>query len=196
MVNQIGSSIEARRLTQPRSPRSVTERARAAAVDIERKGRGFCLSASMALPRPIGEVFEFFADAGNLDLLTPTWLRFKILSPLPITMRQGLRLDYRLRIRGIPVTWQSEITVWEPPHRFVDEQRKGPYRYWIHQHRFASLDGGTEVFDQVEYAMPGGRFLHDRLVAPDLRAIFRFRQEKLMYIFCTSEAPVADTSEV
>jgi ligand-binding SRPBCC domain-containing protein len=155
----------------------------AAEVEIRPAGRGFRLTSSIVLPDAIGDVFEFFADAGNLNLLTPAWLRFKFLTPLPVAMQEGLRLDYRLRIRGVPVSWQSEITVWEPPYRFVDEQRRGPYRYWIHEHRFAPLDGGTEVSDEVRYAVPGGKFLHDRLVRPDLRAIFRFRQEKLSDLF-------------
>ena len=78
------------------------------------------------LPRPLGEVFSFFADAGNLELLTPPQLNFHILTPRPLEMRVGLLIDYRLRVRGIPLRWQSEITAWEPPHRFVDEERRGP----------------------------------------------------------------------
>lgn len=193
MVNDVGSGNYAPNWTIPAALDSAKGTSRATAVDIHPMGRGSRLTASIALPRPIGEVFEFFADAGNLNLLTPNWLRFRILTPLPVTMRQGLRLDYRLRLHGIPITWQSEITVWEPPHRFVDEQRKGPYRYWIHEHHFAPLEGGTEVFDAVEYAVPGGRFLHDWLVAPDLRAIFRFRQKTLLDFFCASESPSVDT---
>ena len=103
------------------------------------------------LPRPLGEVFSFFADAGNLELLTPPQLNFNILTPRPLEMRVGLLIDYRLRVRGIPLRWQSEITAWEPPPRFVDEERLGPYRLWQHEHLFEERDGGT-------VAMPGPDF--------------------------------------
>ncbi len=169
------------------------ERRATSTVDIRPMGKGFRLSSSVALPCPIGEVFAFFADAGNLDSITPSWLQFRILTPMPVTMREGLRLDYRLRLRRIPIHWQSEITVWEPPYLFVDEQRKGPYRYWIHRHRFAAIDGGTKVFDEVDYAVPGGRLLNERVVAPDLRAIFRFRQEKLPELFGPGDRREIDT---
>jgi ligand-binding SRPBCC domain-containing protein len=162
-------------------------------VDIRSMGKKFRLISSVALSCPIAEVFAFFADAGNLDAITPPWLQFRILTPMPATMREGLKLDYRLRLRRIPIHWQSEITVWEPPYLFVDEQRKGPYRNWIHRHRFAAIDGGTKVFDAVFYAVPGGTLLHDRVVAPDLRAIFQFRREKLLDLFGPTECREIDT---
>jgi ligand-binding SRPBCC domain-containing protein len=144
---------------------------------------GYRLSASVWLPRPIEEVFAFFADPGNLNRLTPAWLNFRILTPPPITMRQGLRLDYRLRLRGLPITWQSEISVWDPPNRFVDEQRKGPYRRWVHRHRFVSTAIGTDVIDEVDYAVPGGRVAHRLFVKNDLLSIFQYRQRKLLELF-------------
>jgi ligand-binding SRPBCC domain-containing protein len=109
--------------------------------------------------RPVSEVFSFCADAGNLDVITPPWLRFQILTPRPMAMRVGAQIDYRLRLRGLPLRWQSEITVWQPPHRFVDEQRRGPYRAWRHEHTFTAQDGGTLVGDRVRYAVLGGRWL-------------------------------------
>ena len=81
-------------------------------------------STVVRLAAPLESVFAFFADAANLELLTPGWLHFRILSPLPLAMAAGTRIDYRLRLRGVPIRWQSEITAWEPPYRFVDEQRK------------------------------------------------------------------------
>lgn len=143
----------------------------------------FTLTAMQWLSRPVGEVFLFFADAGNLDVITPPWLRFEILTPRPIAMQVGARIDYRLRLRGLPVRWQSEITAWEPPQRFVDEQRRGPYRAWIHEHTFAERDGGTLIGDHVRYAVPGG-WLADRLfVRRDVANIFAYRQEKLRELF-------------
>lgn len=132
------------------------------------------------LPQPLARVFEFFADAANLERITPPWLRFRILTPQPIAMHAGTRIDYRLRLHGIPVRWQSAITVWDPPRRFVDEQRRGPYRVWIHEHDFVERDGGTEVRDMVRYAVPGGRLI-DRLgVRRDVRRIFEYRARSLL----------------
>ena len=131
------------------------------------------------LPRPLGEVFSFFADAGNLELLTPPQLNFNILTPRPLEMRVGLLIDYRLGVRGIPLRWQSEITAWEPPHRFVDEQRRGPYRLWRHEHLFEERDGGTVAIDRVRYAVPGGALINWLLVRHDVARIFAYRTEKL-----------------
>ncbi len=143
----------------------------------------FTLAAKVALPQPLEEVFDFFARARNLQRITPPWLRFQILTPQPIPMRRGTRIDYRLRWRGIPVAWQSEITHWDPPHYFVDEQRKGPYRIWFHEHRFDRENGRTVVRDRVEYAVLGGRLIDRWIVRPDLKRIFRFRQKQLLKIF-------------
>jgi ligand-binding SRPBCC domain-containing protein len=138
------------------------------------------------LPRPIEEVFGFFADAHNLDALTPPWLHFHVVTPDPIVLRPGAIIDYRLRLHGIPITWQSEITVWEAPKRFVDVQRRGPYRQWIHEHRFEPRDGGTWIHDRVEYAVLGGwvePLVHRWLVATDLCRIFAYRAEQLQKRF-------------
>lgn len=136
------------------------------------------------LLRPRPEVFAFFADAGNLDALTPPWLHFRIDTPLPLDMRAGALLDYRLRLHGLPIRWRTEITAWEPPRRFVDEQVRGPYRIWIHEHTFEE-DGpeATLAGDHVRYAVPLGALADWLLVARDVRAIFRYREERLREIF-------------
>jgi ligand-binding SRPBCC domain-containing protein len=135
------------------------------------------------VPRPREEVFAFFADPRNLEIITPPWLNFRITTPDPISMYIGARIKYRLSIRGIPLTWVSEITVWDPPHRFVDVQVKGPYRKWIHEHLFQAVEAGTEVVDQVEYQVPGGTLVNRFLVRPDVEKIFDFRGEQLLERF-------------
>ena len=146
------------------------------------------LHRELWLPRPPEEVFPFFADAGNLERLTPPLLNFQILTPRPIEMRAGTLIDYRLRIRGIPVRWRSEITVWEPQRRFVDEQRRGPYRLWHHEHTFEPRDGGTLCCDTVRYAVVFDFLVHRVLVRPDIERIFAFRQEKLREVFGVAAA--------
>lgn len=131
------------------------------------------------LPLKPEELFPFFADAGNLDELTPPWLNFRIVTPRPIEMRAGALIDYRLRVRGLPLRWRTRINVWQPPHRFVDEQIRGPYRLWVHEHTFEVRDGGTLARDQVRYAVPFDWLLHRWLVRPDIEEIFSFRTEAL-----------------
>ena len=141
------------------------------------------LRTRIRLPRPRSEVFGFFADAGNLQAITPPWLHFRILSPQPIAMRAGARIDYKIRLHGIPVGWKTEITAWERPLRFVDEQLRGPYRLWVHEHTFQEIAGGTLAEDLVRYAVPGGALVNLLLVERDLRTIFRYRQRKLQDTF-------------
>ena len=136
-------------------------------------------AAEQWLPRPRAEVFPFFADAANLERLTPPWLSFRILTPRPVAMAAGALIDYRLRIRGVPVRWRTRIAVWEPPDRFVDEQLRGPYRLWVHEHTFAERDGGTLCRDQVRYAVPGGALVDRLLVRPDVERIFAWRRRAL-----------------
>ncbi|MCY4578751.1 MAG: SRPBCC family protein [Chloroflexi bacterium] len=145
--------------------------------------RTFTLTNELWLPQPPAEIFPFFADASNLERLTPPSLRFRILTPPPIEMAVGTLIDYRIRLRGIPMRWQSEITEWQPPHRFVDEQRRGPYRQWIHEHTFTSQDGGTLARDIVQYAVLGGSIIQRLFVAPELRRIFDYRNATLENYF-------------
>ena len=131
------------------------------------------------LPRPRNEVFAFFADAANLDAITPPWVKFRTITPGPIEMRTGTLIDHRLRIRGLPIRWRTKITAWEPPARFVDEQIRGPYRLWIHEHLFEERDGGTLVVDRVRYAVPFDFIVHPLLVRRDVERIFAWRTECL-----------------
>jgi len=160
-----------------------TQSGKAAVLRLGREDGLFTIESRLFLPRPLETVFPFFADAGNLETITPPWLRFEVVSERPIAMWAGALIEYRLRLHGIPLRWQSEITAWEPPHRFVDEQRRGPYLAWIHEHTFKESNGGSEVRDFVRYAAPGG-WLVDRLfVRHDVRRIFEYRVQRLKEIF-------------
>lgn len=136
--------------------------------------------------RPIDEVFEFFAKAENLNAITPPELNFKIITPLPIAMKQGTLIDYKIKLSGIPFGWKTEISQWEPPFRFVDTQIKGPYRVWIHEHAFESQGSKTIVKDIVSYLSPGWIFepvIHQLAVKKKLEHIFDYRMEKIKSIF-------------
>lgn len=143
----------------------------------------YTLQSEICVPSARNVVFEFFSRADNLQVLTPPWLHFSILSPNPIEMKTGARIRYRLRLHGIPLRWESEIAAWDPPHRFVDEQRSGPYRLWIHEHQFLEHEGGTTVRDTVQYSVAGGFLVNRVFVTPDLRKIFEFRRQKIAEIF-------------
>ncbi len=139
----------------------------------------FKLTTEQLIEKSQEEVFSYFSDAHNLPEITPPWLHFEMLTPYPIEMEVGTLIDYQLKLRGIPVRWQSEITEWEPPHFFADEQRRGPYRCWIHKHTFVETDGGTLVGDDVEYAVLGGKLINKLFVRPDIEKIFDYRAQKL-----------------
>lgn len=134
------------------------------------------LETEVSIARPIEEVFAFFSEASNLERITPPFLGFRILTPSPIEMGVGTLIDYRIRLHGIPMRWRTRIAAWEPPVRFVDEQVRGPYRRWVHEHRFESRGTSTICRDRVEYALLGGPPIHRWLVRPRLREIFKFRR--------------------
>lgn len=143
----------------------------------------FVLTASLWLPAAPEVVFPFFADPFNLEAITPPWLHFHILTPRPIPMQAGAIIDYQLRLHGLPLRWRTEISGWEPPFRFVDEQRRGPYALWHHEHTFHTESGGTRMLDKVHYRPRGGGWVHHWLVRPDLLKIFRFRQTSILRHF-------------
>ena len=153
--------------------------------------RGYLMRAECTVPRPLDEVFEFFSDATKLETITPPWMHFNVLTPSPIEMFAGQTIDYKLRVHGVPIRWTSEITVWEPNVRFVDEQRRGPYSHWHHEHRFESCEEGTHVIDIVHYGVPGGALVHGLFVRRDIEQIFAYRQEILQEVFSGEAAPAA-----
>ena len=143
----------------------------------------FLFKTQQIIKKSLTEVFDFFSNAHNLAVITPPWLHFEVLTPAPIEMTVGTRLDYRLKLRGFPIRWQSEITEWNPPYAFVDEQRRGPYRLWRHTHTFDEVKEGVVVGDTVEYAVWGNELIGRLFVRPDIEKIFAYRAEQLDKIF-------------
>ena len=144
---------------------------------------GYRLTSEVRLLAQRDEAFQFFADATQLERLTPPWLKFSVATPTPILMREGMLIDYKLRVHGIPLRWQSRISCWEPPYRFSDEQLRGPYREWHHVHTFVEDGTGTICRDEVDYDFLGGRLIHALFVKRDLEKIFAFRTKVLLEIF-------------
>lgn len=129
--------------------------------------------------RPRDDVFAFFAEAANLELITPPWLGFSLTSSDPIVMRPGTLIEYRLHLHRLPLRWVSRIALWQPGRTFVDVQVRGPYRVWRHRHEFERAGRGTVVRDHVEYALPLGPLgglAHAAFVERDLARIFDFRR--------------------
>lgn len=143
------------------------------------------LHTSMTLPLPIDHVFAFFADATNLERITPPRLRFVILTPRPVQISEGTVIDYRLRLMGMPFRWRSVITQWDPPHMFVDQQARGPYRLWVHTHRFREHGDRTTIEDHVRYQLPMGPAgeLAYPMVRMQLHRIFKYRKKMIKTIF-------------
>lgn len=139
------------------------------------------LERRQVVTRTLEETFDFFANPHNLAAITPPWLSFRIVEA-PERLGPRALLRYRLSVLGVPVDWRTEIADWRPPRSFTDVQVAGPYRLWIHTHRFASVDGGTEIYDHVRYRVPGGPLaplVHAAFVRPRLEEIFAFRARRL-----------------
>ena len=145
--------------------------------------KGHRLTTDMFVPLPIENVFDFFADANQLERITPPWLGFQILTEAPIQMHSGALLDYKLKLRGVPIKWRTEICSWEPPNSFIDQQLRGPYKRWYHKHVFEATEGGTNVYDDVHYIVPFGGLVNRLFVQKELEKIFSYRQEQLQKIF-------------
>jgi ligand-binding SRPBCC domain-containing protein len=133
------------------------------------------------LPQDLEATFAFFSRPENLQEITPPFLGFHIVRAEK-ELHAGSLIEYKLKIRGVPMRWLTEIEIWEPPFRFVDNQLRGPYKLWHHEHRFAEKDGGTLISDRVDYALPFGvlgQLAHRLMVRRDVEGIFDFRQQRL-----------------
>jgi len=145
------------------------------------------LDVEMLLPGRPEDLWPFFADAHNLQEITPPWLRFTVLSPRSLKIGEGSLIDYRLRWRGLPIRWRTRIALWDPPHRFIDEQLRGPYRLWRHTHTFEPRGNATLMRDHVEYRAPIWKLSHALIVRRDVRGIFEYRQRVLRERFGDSD---------
>ena len=137
------------------------------------------LTSEQLVPAPLDEVFAFFGKPENLARITPSWLGFRILTPLPLSMREGALIDYEISLGPFPTRWRTMITRYDPPHMFVDEQLSGPYSFWHHTHRFESAGTGTRILDEVLYLMPFGplgKLAHRLAVRRQLAGIFSHRK--------------------
>lgn len=153
--------------------------------------RIYTLRQEQWIARPIDEVFAFFADACNLEAITPPWLNFRILSMSPGAIAQGAEIRYRLRLHGLPIHWRTEIRRWNPPYRFVDLQRSGPYKLWHHTHTFEAHAGRTRMVDVVRYTLPFGalgRIVHALKVRGDVQRIFAYRRQAIDAFFRETHA--------
>lgn len=133
------------------------------------------------LPLPVVDVFAFFANAENLQHITPPELAFRILTRTPIVIVEGTVIDYRLKLFGVPFIWRSRIVQWQPHEQFIDEQIRGPYRSWRHLHTFVDCESGTRMTDRVEYRLPfqPAGALAMPLVRRQLDRIFRYRSSAI-----------------
>ena len=147
------------------------------------------LERGQFFPESVERVFAPFADAGNLQAITPPWLHFRIISELPIEMKAGAIIEYRLRFHGVPVRWRTVIESWDPPHRFTDVQQRGPFALWHHTHTFEPVEGGTLARDRVRYRVGFGPFddgAHALFIGRDLARIFDFRRTAVLDLVTVS----------
>jgi ligand-binding SRPBCC domain-containing protein len=146
----------------------------------------YILRREQWIERPIDQVFAFFADARNLEQITPPWVGFKILFMSTDCIAEGTIIRYRLRLHGIPLHWRTKICAWDPPSSFVDEQTRGPYKIWRHTHRFEAHGNRTKMLDEVQYALPFGifgRIVHWLKVSKDVSRIFDYRRDRINELF-------------
>jgi ligand-binding SRPBCC domain-containing protein len=148
------------------------------------------LTFETKLYRSLDDIFDFFSNAENLNTVTPTDVEFSMLTPTPIKMQVGTLINYRIKLMGIPFFWRTHINVWEPPYRFVDEQVKGPYMLWHHEHTFEQKDGYVLMTDKLHYLSPGW-FLEPLInrffVTPQIKKIWGYRDQQFKKLFGKKE---------
>ncbi|BCW99214.1 MAG: hypothetical protein KatS3mg024_2041 [Armatimonadota bacterium] len=151
------------------------------------------LEREQLIPLPLERTFAFFSRAENLEAITPPWLKFRLITKTPIEMKRGAIIEYNLRINGFPVYWRTLIAEYDPPHRFVDVQQKGPYKLWRHEHTFEAVEGATLMRDRVEYQIGFGvlgEIARRLFVDRQLRQIWDYREQRLAEILSQESAPL------
>ena len=166
-------------------------------ITFSQLGNGrFQLKTEQKLPARPSAAFHFFADAANLEALTPPWLNFRITTPLPIQMQKGTVIDYQLRLRFVPLRWRTLISEWVENERFVDEALKSPYKRWHHLHEFEPCEDGTLMRDTVTYEVPFGSLVERLFVRSQLRQIFDYRYRQLERTFKSTATTLQDESSI
>lgn len=130
------------------------------------------------LRAPLPRVFDFFGAPENLARITPPSTRFRIVTGPARRLREGDRIEYALRVFGLPIRWRSRIDSWRENESFADVQERGPYKSWRHSHFFRETAEGVEMHDRVEYELPFGivgRMVAGWLVRRELEKIFEYR---------------------
>ncbi len=144
------------------------------------------LHRTQTIPAPLETVWAYFAQPANLNALTPPEMHFEILGT-PAPMHAGQLIAYRIRLApGVRVRWLTEIRHVREKTFFVDEQRRGPYRLWYHEHHFESVAGGVLMTDRVTYELPFGplgELVHALWVGRTLRRIFDYREKAVARTF-------------
>lgn len=145
------------------------------------------LKTQITLPTSLDKAWDFFSSPGNLNEITPEDMDFRITSDVPDTMYEGLIITYVIKpFMGIPMEWVTEITKIRKPYLFIDEQRKGPYKFWHHEHHFEEVDGGVLMTDILYYEVgkgPLGPIAETVFVDRKVRGIFDYRNKKLQSLF-------------
>lgn len=166
-----------------KSASNAVETGKMVEINWNQADNAYVLQCEVTLPVSREQLFKFFSDAFQLEQITPPWLNFRVQTEAPINIAPGTLIDYKLRLRGIPIRWRTEIATWDPPQSFTDRQLKGPYYLWDHFHTFETVEGGTLVKDRVKYRVPGGALTNFLLVQNDLKRIFRYRRQRMIELF-------------
>ena len=154
--------------------------------EVSKTGRSsYRLTNEIVVGSPLEDVFEFCRDTRYLNQISPPLLHFQPRQrpEIDVKIAAGVEIEYDMRLHGLPVRWRSRISVFDPPHRFVDEQMTGPYLHWSHLHTFQALhDGNTLIGDVVDYKLPGGTVIANLaqmlFVKRDLKKVFSHRSMK------------------
>jgi len=140
------------------------------------------------IPIELKKAWDFFSQPDNLKLITPDYLNFKILSKSDAgEMYPGMIITYTLSpLFHISINWATEISQVKEYKYFIDNQIKGPYKIWHHEHHFKETEQGVEMRDILYYEIPYGfvgRLLHKLIIEKKVNEIFNYREQKIKELF-------------